>query len=302
MNNPKDGHGTHSVADQQTALCGYLQALLNEVPVPVAETAPSPSVQSVGEEKGKAPSLKPAAKRSLPVSKPEPREPRAAATITPGAAAQSAQTRHQADSAPPSPPPLAEMPVAPKAGVSAVSPDVPASDPIEVVTAGAQATRSAARAEPPVEGDRPTWAAAPFQSLLFKLGALTLSVPLTKLAGVIHWRAVTPMPNHSSHFLGLIHHHERQVKVVDTSGIVIPDAAQRPDGAEAYSHIVLLEGGEWGLACNGIGEVLSLRPDEIRWRSSRGSRPWLAGTVMQHLCALLDVDGLRAMLDATPRN
>jgi len=41
---------------------------------------------------------------------------------------------------------------------------------------------------------------------------------------------------------------------------------------------------------------LRLDPNEIKWRSNRGQRPWLAGTVIEHMCALLDVSELAELI------
>ena len=35
-----------------------------------------------------------------------------------------------------------------------------------------------------------------------------------------------------------------------------------------------------------VGGMLQvLRPEQVRWRSARSKRPWLAGTVVKHMCA-----------------
>lgn len=152
----------------------------------------------------------------------------------------------------------------------------------------------------PAAAGLPSWAQARFQCLVFNVAGLSLAVPLTKLSGVVPWpETVTPMPNRSSLFLGLMRHQERSVKVVDTALMVLPEGRQ-PDSLatpeERLKHVILLDEGRWGLACDSIGEVLTLEPDEVRWRSAQGKRPWLAGTVLQHLCALLDADAFVELL------
>ena len=146
----------------------------------------------------------------------------------------------------------------------------------------------------------PAWAQERFQCLVFQVAGLSLAVPLTKLNGVVPWpEAVTPMPNRSALFLGLMRHQQRNVKVVDTALMVLPEGRQ-PDSLaapeERLQHVILLDEGRWGLACDSIGEVLTLEPDEVRWRGAQGKRPWLAGTVLEHLCALLDADAFVELL------
>lgn len=133
------------------------------------------------------------------------------------------------------------------------------------------------------------------------MAGLTLAVPLAKLNGVtpLDCDTVTPMPGHSALFLGLVERHGKRVKVVDTAQVVLPPdrlAGLGDDLSERVSHVVLIGEGNWGLAASGIGEVVSLAPDEVKWRGSQGKRPWLAGTVLAHMCALLDVDAFITLL------
>ena len=147
----------------------------------------------------------------------------------------------------------------------------------------------------------PEWAREPFQCLLFQVAGLKLAVPLARLNGVLPFAPVTPLPNHSEHFLGLLPHQGRNVRIVDLARVVLAErqlqGGLRP-AAERCRNIVLVAGGAWGLACDGIGDALTLDAGRVRWRSAAGRRPWLAGTVLEHLCALLDTEALVEMLGA----
>jgi purine-binding chemotaxis protein CheW len=183
------------------------------------------------------------------------------------------------------PPPRPVLRAVPAVAETAPAPPVPAPESAPV---------------PEVQAGAPEWAAAPFQCLLFKVAGLSLAVPLAKLNGVIPWQEVTPMPNRSARFLGLLRHLERNVKVVDTARVVLPPdrVGGLSPAPERVGHILLMDEAQWGLACDSIGEVLTLGPDDVRWRSAQGKRPWLAGTVLAHLCALLDVDAFCRLLEA----
>jgi len=41
-----------------------------------------------------------------------------------------------------------------------------------------------------------------------------------------------------------------------------------------------------------------LEPDQVKWRSQQGKRKWLAGTVIEHMCALVHVDTLVEILES----
>ncbi|MEO6696980.1 MAG: chemotaxis protein CheW [Gammaproteobacteria bacterium] len=168
-------------------------------------------------------------------------------------------------------------------------------EPAEAATASTPEPQ-ADHAEPAafVEGT-PAWAQAPFQCLLFKTAGLTLGIPLFKLNGITPWSSdITPMPGHSPAFLGLLPHHGGQVKVIDTAQVVMP----KQKSATRHHYIVLIAGGEWGLTCESVSEVVTLHPDQVRWRTPQGIRPWLAGTVKDRMCALLDAGELATLLAA----
>ncbi len=147
--------------------------------------------------------------------------------------------------------------------------------------------------------DAPTWAEQEFQCLMFNVVGISLAVPLMKLNGVIPWSDnLTPMPGHSDAFLGLLRHLDKNVKIMDTARVILPAAQMQQVAAEQerIHKIILMDEGRWGLACDDIGEVITLQPNDVRWRSEAGRRPWLAGTISERLCALLDTDALARML------
>lgn len=149
----------------------------------------------------------------------------------------------------------------------------------------------------------PEWGRQPFESLVFKVGGfLSLAVPLVKLNGIIKWpeeHQLTAMPGHSEWFLGLLPHRGKQVKVIDIAKFVIPENHKSRAALlleREFRHIILIKDGEFGLVCDGLGEVLKLGPEDMRWRDDRTSRPWLAGTITEKMCALLDIDHFSEML------
>jgi purine-binding chemotaxis protein CheW len=152
-------------------------------------------------------------------------------------------------------------------------------------------SEEAAQVQAVPEGGPPEWGRSTFQCLGMRVAGLTLAVPLIKLNGIIEMpEEITPMPGHKPWFLGLVQHLDRKVKVVDIARIVLPEGSK--NGPTSPRHVVLMDDSRWGIACEGITEVMTLETDAVRWRSSRGKRPWLAGTVIEHMCAILDVDVL----------
>ena len=147
----------------------------------------------------------------------------------------------------------------------------------------------------------PEWGAEPFQCLLFKVAGLTLAVPLIKLKSVMPWtEKIVETPNQTEWYLGLVQNHGTNVKVIDTALMVLPEnrrALLSETLEDRFSHILLVNDGQWGLACESIGDVIWLSADKVKWRKGKIKRPWLAGTALDYLCALMDTDAFAIMLN-----
>ncbi|MGE7992007.1 chemotaxis protein CheW [Pseudomonas sp. NPDC089554] len=151
---------------------------------------------------------------------------------------------------------------------------------------------------PPATGDgRPAWAAEPFECLLFDVAGLTLAVPLVCLGSIysLAGQELTPLFGQPDWFLGILTCQAGNLKVLDTARWVMPDR-YRDDLRQGLQYVISVQGYEWGLAVHQVSRSLRLDPSEIKWRSHRGQRPWLAGTVIEHMCALLDVAELAELI------
>ncbi|KWU48957.1 MULTISPECIES: CheW domain-containing protein [Pseudomonas] len=151
---------------------------------------------------------------------------------------------------------------------------------------------------PPDTGDgRPSWAAEPFECLLFDVAGLTLAVPLVCLGSIysLEGQELTPLFGQPDWFLGILPSQAGNLKVLDTARWVMPDR-YRDDFRQGLQYVISVQGYEWGLAVHQVSRSLRLDPNEIKWRSHRGQRPWLAGTVIEHMCALLDVAELAELI------
>ncbi len=140
----------------------------------------------------------------------------------------------------------------------------------------------------------PVRPASRLQLLLLDLGGLRLAVPLEALSSIHRLpQRLTRVPHQQAWLLGVYDHHGVKVAAVDTFGLVVPPSHRerlRRTGTEGPPVVVTVGGGRWGLVCHDTGTVLELEHDEVKWRSDRSVRPWLAGTVKSELCALLDVE------------
>ena len=198
-------------------------------------------------------------------------------------------------------PPVVNIPVA-KVNVEVkVDPPEIKIPEIEQVSEVEQQVEVELKEESESESLVPEWANEPFQILLFEVAGLKLAVPLIELCGVIEWNdSVTEMPGHADFYLGILQHLGYKIAVIDTAKMVLPVNKQSSligdNPRERVNHIVMIDDYKWGLACDRIGEVITLKPEEVRWRTSKTTRSWLAGTVIEHMCALLNSEGFSSML------
>jgi purine-binding chemotaxis protein CheW len=187
--------------------------------------------------------------------------------------------------------------IVPAAVVTVVAPPVI----IPVTPAPAVETRTQTAVETTRDEPRPDWANEPFPCLLLKVHGLSLALPLVKLNRILPWAEPTLIPGYAAWLLGVLRLEglNRNLKVVDTAALVMPERIdQAPLPEASYQHIVMIGEGEWGLTCEDVSSVITIDPAKVRWRTSRSKRPWLAGTVVEHLCALLDAERLAEMLSA----
>jgi purine-binding chemotaxis protein CheW len=204
----------------------------------------------------------------------------------------------------------------------ALAPDLPAGEPqpepepvvaeAESVVEPVPATREtpveasvdAPAREPPAPAEpegKPSWADRPFECLIFKVAGLQLAVPLV-LLGAIHRidDRIKPIPGRPPWYMGMLLDRNQKLKVVDSAEWImsgrVPDSARK-----GYRFVIRLDDSDWALACDEVAESFTLNPDQVRWRTSRSKRPWLAGTVVKHMCALIDVGAMATLLARAER-
>lgn len=143
---------------------------------------------------------------------------------------------------------------------------------------------------------RPQWAQQPFECLLFRVGGLALAAPLTELGAIypLEQDSLTSIFGQTSWFMGLLPVKDYNVRAIDTALVVMPERYEQPM-RENYRYVISLYGADWGLAVDEVMNSVRLDPDQVRWRGQRSKRPWLAGTVVNQMCALLDIGQLAWM-------
>ncbi len=272
----------------QLALQSYLDALLQEATFDDFEVeAPAPAPA--------APVLA-AVPAPAPVAEPEPVSSVSLDEFEAAVLEEQVRDAHRVTRAA-VPLPVAEAPLP-------VAPVVEAAQPVEAADEVIDLHRPGSAQMPPaplalLDDGRPEWAAEPFECLLFDVAGLTLAVPLVCLGSIypLAGKELTPLFGQPDWFLGILPSQSGNLKVLDTARWVMPER-YRDDYREGLQYVISVQGYEWGLAVHQVSRSVRLDPSEVKWRSQRQQRPWLAGTVIEQMCALLDVSALAGLIDS----
>ena len=153
-----------------------------------------------------------------------------------------------------------------------------------------------------LENGRPQWAQSRFDVLLFGVSGLTLAVPLVSLGQIqLMTDELTPLFGQADWFMGLLPTPAGKIRTVNTAKFVMPERYDE-NFVKTAKYVVSINGVPWGLAVDSVNQPISLHPDDVKWRSDRSKRPWLAGTVKEHMCALLDIPRIGQLLIEADKN
>jgi purine-binding chemotaxis protein CheW len=137
------------------------------------------------------------------------------------------------------------------------------------------------------------WSSQGVECLVFSVCGLKLAVPLLFLGGVheVIPGEVKPLMGQPKWYLGMVNTAEHNLQVIDTANFIMPERAQSL-AEQGFRYLIQLDKTPWAIACQSIDDTVRLEASEIKWRGDRGKRIWLAGTVIEKMCALVDVSGL----------
>lgn len=143
-----------------------------------------------------------------------------------------------------------------------------------------------------LENGRPNWAQERFDILLVSVNGVNLAVPLGALDAIYPLEdKLTPLFGQAEWFMGLQKTLIGNINIINTTQFVMPERYDK-NAAKAFKYSVAINGSGWGLAVDDIDQPISIDPDDIRWRVNRSQQPWMAGTVKEHMCVLLDIPTL----------
>ncbi|MFN6969932.1 MAG: chemotaxis protein CheW [Rheinheimera sp.] len=136
-----------------------------------------------------------------------------------------------------------------------------------------------------------------FQALFFSVAGLKVALPLKELGGIHKITSLNTLPGKPAWYKGVMLYREQKINVVNTAMWVMPEKYdQQLAETLNYQYVIMLGKSSWGLACESLVNTVALEQDDVKWRATEGKRPWLAGLIKQHMCALLDVEAMIALL------
>ncbi len=152
------------------------------------------------------------------------------------------------------------------------------------------------------DNGRPLWAEGEFDVLLFDVAGLSLAVPLVALGHIVPLDSkLTHLQGQSEWFMGILSASVGDIRTVNTALFVMPER-YKPNFLETAKYVVTIDGLPWGLAVDDVHQPIRLGPDDVKWRTERSKRPWLAGTVKSHMCALIDIPQMAHELELSDKN
>lgn len=132
----------------------------------------------------------------------------------------------------------------------------------------------------------------PVDYFIFNVSGLKLALPRQHVLGVVNFADCARYPTPQGVRLGSVLQPEGELDVVDTARLVMPE---RPV-VEPYRLVVLIDEYPYGLACHDIERTLAVKPEDVCWKSGQTKRRWLAGTLIEQRCALLDIDEVSLLI------
>jgi purine-binding chemotaxis protein CheW len=138
----------------------------------------------------------------------------------------------------------------------------------------------------------------PFQALLFDINGLQLAIRSKEIKAILPWPE-TPLEqsqdsSNNEAIMGSYKLAPNQIKIINTAHIVLP--IQHRHNITMPSFMIVVGEGNWALSCHKINSVITLAPEDIRWRKNMGARPWLAGTSIEKSCSIVHLTGLINLL------
>ncbi len=132
----------------------------------------------------------------------------------------------------------------------------------------------------------------PVQCLMFRVNNNLLAIPLVKMGSVVPFGdKLTQLPHSPNYFKGLLKHRENNVKVADSTTLLMGVISGQTDDDFNPSHLLVFENDDWAISCDELLDVVTLNEEDIKWHESKNHRLSL-GTIKKTLALVLSPEAI----------
>lgn len=126
---------------------------------------------------------------------------------------------------------------------------------------------------------RPDWPRLEIKYLSARVDGLTLLIPAQCIESIQNVTSrLTPSVKMPVWLYELEDDEDEPIQIVNTKKLIFGGVKSHKILPDSRVYVILLDDGAWGLSCDSIGEVVTLKNSEISWRGKSGKRRWLSGT------------------------
>ncbi|MDH5259451.1 MAG: chemotaxis protein CheW, partial [Gammaproteobacteria bacterium] len=149
-------------------------------------------------------------------------------------------------------------------------------------------------------GNTPLWAMEEARCLLVKVAGLKVFIPASYISSIKNvTNLLKPSSKMPTWIYELVDEEDDDadaIQIINTQKLIFNGVKIRRIQPDSRTYVVLIDDGSWGLSCDAIGEVVSLKSEDITWRSENTKRRWLAGTSSGNGAVILNVNQIESAL------
>lgn len=152
----------------------------------------------------------------------------------------------------------------------------------------------------------PAWGQQPFKCMTVKLDGINLMIPAMSVSYIERInKKIIRLPLEVEAFRGIVTLRERSIAVIDLHKLISKNGTsynQLEKNVEEchVEYVIVMEEGSYALACDEVGQMMELRPEDVRWNQASFNNPLFAGIVPDGLCAIVDIDNVQQQVAAMP--
>jgi chemotaxis signal transduction protein len=152
----------------------------------------------------------------------------------------------------------------------------------------------------------PLWGQKSFQCLLVKSAGMSLIIPAMSVSYIERInKKIIRLPLEVDAFRGVVTLRNRSVAVIDLFSLISENTSiYNQQSMEIDTHhveyVIVMENGDYALACDDVGEMITLTVGDVRWNRASFNNPMFTGIVTEHLCPIVNIDNVQEQVAAMP--